>query len=203
MISGLFEAMRQQVDRLKDGPNYLLTSKSGHGPHLLPQLGKVARYNPEDHTAEVWLAEAGDSAPVKMPIEVSYQGQVPGTGAIESLYAGQLVRVNVGREGVYSTATIVGTFATPTDHPAPSHPAWIQANSKAGRLTIDPGANGEGNVHMVDKDSNEMTVRTANVSVEALGSESTVQAGPLVTYPELKTKEMANKFESLSEGILT
>lgn len=202
-VSGMLESLWQQMDIFKDGPSYLLNTKSNHGPYTAPQIGRVHKYYSEDNTADVWVAGAGDGPPIRIPLEVHYQGSVPGTGEAFAVHKGQLVKIVVGPDGVWSTATIVGTMATPKDQYSPNHPAWKQTKEKAGRIVVDPGKDGEGNVFISDTDSNVVQVTTGTEHKESMGSVSSVQAGPYISYTEVKTKEMANKMSTLSEGIMT
>ena len=200
-VSGLMESVWQTLDIFKDGPTHLLNSKVSHGPHNFPQIGRVHKYYPEDNTADVWVAGAGDGPPVRLPLEVHYQGLVPGTGEAYAVFDKQLVKIRVGPDGAWSTATIIGTIATPKDQYSPNHPTWAQARDRAARLTIDTGKDGEGNVNIVDTDSNIYDIKTGTEHKEAMGSASSVQSGPYVSYTEMKTKEMGNKMDTLAEGI--
>lgn len=201
-MSGIFESIWQtSMDVFKGGPNQLLEKKTGHPSNMMPQLAKVREYHPEDHSASVSVLGAGDGPPIRMKIKTNYQGKHPGTGEAIALFEDQLVKVVLGPEGIWNVGTIVGALYTNKDAQSPSHPIWKQKGSSAVKITLDEGSDGEGNVRVLDDQSNNYQVITGHEHKESLGSVSNVQAGPHVTYTEQKTKEMASSFSDLAGNI--
>ena len=188
-------------DPFKDGPEGLIRE---HKAATRTELGKVVKYYPERNTALVNLFSAGDGVPSEFPVSIQYQGKLPGTGHVYALNPNQLVQV-VFAGGITGTTNnqgiIVGTVATDKDHWAARHPMWLQAKNKPGRMVIDTKGDTEGNIELVDAESNTFRVTTNNVDAEVYGSENTTYSGVLQTFSEKATEESASLFGSAADMI--
>lgn len=190
------------TDPYKDGPEGLLGSK---GASVALRLAKIVKYYPTINEADVLVLDTGGGEPARMPIKVSYHGEVPGTGQSFAMHDDQLAIVafiSGMSDGTTQQGVILGVLPTRQDHWAPNHPMVAQAKGNFLRTTIDVGPDGEGNITVVEKDKTSKVSVTAT-NHEKYGPESETYGGPIKSYTEKAAADTADAIAGIIKRMPT